>query len=126
MNRRRRPFQGVNNLYLQLLRRLAGLPKYGEIRIKRTNQGWGITGGDFLTRARQLWLKTTIKNPKFGAMTWVDGLAFAIEQMQGAEFDGRKPPLPLKSKRLDSFHIGLEQQKLQLSVLTLQLFSIFG
>ena len=45
LNRRRRPFQGVNNLYLQLLIGLRGLPKYGEIRVKRANHGWGITGG---------------------------------------------------------------------------------
>jgi len=45
---RRRPFQGVNNLYQQLLTGLRGSPKYGEIRVKRANHGWGITGGDSL------------------------------------------------------------------------------
>jgi hypothetical protein len=48
LNRRRRPFQGLNNLYLQLLRRLRGSPKYGEIRVKRVNHGWAMTGGDLL------------------------------------------------------------------------------
>ena len=39
LNRRRRPFQGLNNLYLQLLTSLRGPPKYGEIRVKRANHG---------------------------------------------------------------------------------------
>jgi hypothetical protein len=43
---RRRPFQGVNNQYLQLFTRRSGLPKYGEIRVKRANHGWGIAGGN--------------------------------------------------------------------------------
>ena len=42
------PFQGLNNLYLQLLTGLHGPPKYSEIRVKRANHGWGITGGDVL------------------------------------------------------------------------------
>src|SRR5580658_3394127 len=33
LNRRRGPFQGVNKLYLQLLTRLRGLPKYSEMRV---------------------------------------------------------------------------------------------
>ena len=45
---RRRPFQGVNNQYFQLLRRLRALPKYAKIGVKRANHGWRITGGDFL------------------------------------------------------------------------------
>jgi hypothetical protein len=48
LNRRRRPFKGVNNLYLQLLTGLGGLPEHGGIRIKRANHGWGITGGTLL------------------------------------------------------------------------------
>ena len=40
MNRRRRPFQGVNNLYLQLLTRRHKTLKYAEIRVRRANHGW--------------------------------------------------------------------------------------
>ena len=43
---RRRPFQGVNNLCFQLLTGFSGPFKYAEIRVKRANHGWGITGGD--------------------------------------------------------------------------------
>jgi hypothetical protein len=39
LNRRRRPFQGLNKLCFQLLRGLRGLPEYGEIRVKRVNHG---------------------------------------------------------------------------------------
>lgn len=35
----------------QLLRRLRGSPKFGEIRVKRANHGWGITGGEFPRRS---------------------------------------------------------------------------
>jgi len=34
---RRRPFQGVNSLYLQVLTRRRGPPKYAEIHVRRTN-----------------------------------------------------------------------------------------
>ena len=40
LDRRRRPFQGLNNLYLQLLTGLRGPPKYGVIRVRRANHGW--------------------------------------------------------------------------------------
>ena len=40
MNRRRRPFQGVNNQYLQLLTRHTRPQIYAEIRVKRLNHGW--------------------------------------------------------------------------------------
>ena len=36
----------VNKQYFQLLTRRRGPPKYAEIRVKRLNQGWGITGGE--------------------------------------------------------------------------------
>jgi hypothetical protein len=39
-NRRRRPFQGGNKQYLQLLTCRMGPPKYAEIRLKRGNHGW--------------------------------------------------------------------------------------
>ena len=51
LNRRRRPFQGVNKQYLQLLTRRRDTSKYAEIRVKRLNHGWGSRVEDFLIRA---------------------------------------------------------------------------
>jgi len=42
----RRPFQCVNMLYFQLLTELHGLPRYGEMRVRRANHGRG-NAGDF-------------------------------------------------------------------------------
>jgi hypothetical protein len=49
LNRRRRPFQGVNKQYLQLLKRRRGTPSYAEIRVRRANHGWGIAGGECMS-----------------------------------------------------------------------------
>jgi hypothetical protein len=42
LNRRRRPFQGGNEQYLQLLTGRGSTPKYAIKRVKRLNHGWGM------------------------------------------------------------------------------------
>jgi hypothetical protein len=66
LNRRRRPFQGLNKLCFQLLTSLRWSPKYSEIHVIRANHGWGITSEDICPGHRVKSISTPLRIAKIG------------------------------------------------------------